>query len=248
MEKNENDIVDIGLFESFNIFFIKLKDEARLFNYLCFIMLQKEKKSIAFVKQLETLNVGKLNFFTKELIYLYGLPKEIRYSDNCLSSAFQEIDCHKKEMADNEKSIWLNSVNSYFEEYYSQFDILSFSSKWNQKGISFRNIISKSDNNQVQNNQESLKRNLEKTKEDENFNAKKIKFSEIKIHENTANTSTNKTALVLSKKSNENSTMLLEESEALKQTISKNKIVSNKTVSIVFFLANFGQIFFIEIL
>ena len=227
-EKNVNESSDAGLFESFNIFFLKLKDEARLFNYLCFIMLQKEKKSIAYVKQMETLNVGKLNFFTKELIYLYGLPNEIRYSDTNLSSAFQEINCLKNEMTDIERSSWLNSVNSYFEEFYSQFDILNFSSKWNEKGASFKSIISKSDHTQVQNN---MKRNLEATKEDEHLNVKKMKFSQ-------TSASPSKSLLGLSRKNNDNQTTLVEEIESSNQFISKNKIFSNKTVSFLLIKAN----------
>ena len=141
VENSECEPLDDHLFDTFNIFYIKLKDDARLFNYLCFMMLEKQKQSIVFVKQLERIDAGKLNFFIKELIYLYGKPKEIKYSNANLTPAFREIECSKIEMSHSEKTNWFNSVESFFEESYSHFDILNFVSNWNQKGLTLKSIL-----------------------------------------------------------------------------------------------------------
>jgi hypothetical protein len=191
-------------------------------------MLQKQKQSIAFVRQLERIDAGKLNFTIRELIYLYGYPKEIRYSDSCLCSSFHEIDCHKQAMTNDESTIWLNSVNSYFEEFYSQFDILNFSSKWNQKGASLKNIICKDENLKVMHNPEGHNKsrdlaNNEKEEEDNNA-TKKRKYSEI-------NEQSNKSSLSLNKKSSENLISAAGDNEKLKETMAKNKRFShNRTV------------------
>jgi hypothetical protein len=185
-------------------------------------MLQKQKQSIAFVKQMERIDAGKLNFCIRELIYLYGYPKEIRYSDSCLCSSFNEIDCHKQAMTNNESTIWLNSVNSYFEEFYSQFDILNFISKWNQKGTSLKNIICKGENLRVIDNTGHNKSNdLENNeKDEEGSNAKKRKFSEV-------NEQSIKSSLSLNKKSSENLIPAADDNEKLKEMMVKNKRFSH---------------------